>query len=240
MKRMDLSFYSQGVDLATLDRLKKKPTEEVLGYSPKGRPIECKRLGDGPIPVLLIGGVHGDEWEGVQLVKRFTKFLENSWREPRLSVWILPLLNPDGFEKNTRVNANQVDLNRNLPTKDWDPVPSQDRYSPGEYPGSEIENRVLIQVIEASKPKFIVSAHSYEIPMINVNGDCSGFQEAMRSANHLPISPDIGYPTPGSLGTYTGKERQIPTITLEILKDQDEELTWRLHRGALLGALAKL
>ena len=34
-----------------------------------------------------------------------------------------------------------------------------------------------------------------------------------------PVEASIGYPTPGSFGTYCGVERNIPTITLEM----DEE-----------------
>ena len=38
---------------------------------------------------------------------------------------------------------------------------------------------------------------------------------------NYPIEESIGYPTPGSFGTYVGIERNIPTITLEM----DEEET---------------
>ena len=37
---------------------------------------------------------------------------------------------------------------------------------------------------------------------------------------NYPAEGSIGYPTPGSFGTYCGVERNIPTITLEL----DEEI----------------
>jgi protein MpaA len=37
---------------------------------------------------------------------------------------------------------------------------------------------------------------------------------------NYPIEENIGYPTPGSFGTWAGIERNIPTITLEL----DEEI----------------
>ena len=37
---------------------------------------------------------------------------------------------------------------------------------------------------------------------------------------NYPVEESIGYPTPGSFGTYAGVERNIPTITLEM----DEEI----------------
>ncbi len=35
-----------------------------------------------------------------------------------------------------------------------------------------------------------------------------------------PVQKDIGYPTPGSFGTYAGVERDIPVITVEV--DENE------------------
>ena len=37
---------------------------------------------------------------------------------------------------------------------------------------------------------------------------------------NYPVEGDIGYPTPGSFGTWAGIEKNIPTITLEL----DEEI----------------
>jgi protein MpaA len=51
------------------------------------------------------------------------------------------------------------------------------------------------------------------------------------------VSDDIGYPTPGSLGTWAGWERKIPTITLEIERDSTQETIWRTHKDGLLAGL---
>ncbi len=40
----------------------------------------------------------------------------------------------------------------------------------------------------------------------------------------LPVKDDIGYPCPGSMGTYFGWERQLPVITLELAKPEDSDL----------------
>ena len=57
--------------------------------------------------------------------------------------------------------------------------------------------------------------------MINVNGDCHREAQLIEGITHYPICEDMGYPTPGSLGTYAGKERGIPTITYELKRGQD-------------------
>jgi protein MpaA len=62
--------------------------------------------------LLIIGVMHGDEWQGEPLVERL--MLD----EPTTNkILYIPCLNPDGKAKNTRQNANRVDLNRNFPLK---------------------------------------------------------------------------------------------------------------------------
>jgi len=55
----------------------------------------------------------------------------------------------------------------------------------------------------------------------------------MGERNGYPVSASIGYPTPGSLGTYAGVERKIPIITLELPR-VDAEGGWEQNRSALL------
>jgi protein MpaA len=209
---------------------------EILGSSAGGRPIELKRLSQGPVPLLLIGGVHGDEPEGFFLVEKFAD--EGFWKEleNKASLWVLPRLNPDGCSIEERTNANGVDLNRNMPTQDWSAEARAPRYNPGPRAGSEPETQILMKLIERIKPRLIISAHSWK-PMINYNGPCRKLAELMARANAYTISDDIGYPTPGSLGTWAGWERKIPTITLEIERHSSPETIWTTHAKALLDAL---
>jgi protein MpaA len=208
----------------------------ILGSSKEGRPVEALRLTQGPAKLLLIGGVHGDEPEGFLFVERFVR--EGGWRELEgaASLWVIPRLNPDGCAKGERTNANGVDLNRNMPTKDWTQEARAPRYFPGPAAGSEGETKILISFIEEVAPRAIISAHSWE-PMINYNGPCRKLAEAIHTFNKYRVSDDIGYPTPGSLGTWAGWERKIPTITLEIQRDLDAETAWTTHREAVLAGL---
>jgi protein MpaA len=212
------------------------PTPETIGTSVEGRPIELYRLTRGPVKVLIIGGVHGDEPEGFFLSENFLKSGLWSQLENQAELLLVPRLNPDGCSKNERRNARGVDLNRNMPTKDWSPVVAKERYHPGAAPGSELETQILMRLVEREAPKAIFSFHSYD-PMINYNGPCQGLAEYMSRYNHYIITGDIGYPTPGSLGTWAGWERKIPTITLEIERDSQPEKIWETHSEALVKAL---
>lgn len=213
---------------------------QVVGKSRENRSLELYAIGQGSVPVLLLGGVHGDEVEGFDLAERFLALCrENQAVVPSgVKLWICPRVNPDGCAAVRRTNHHNVDLNRNLPTKDWVGTFTNVRYYPGPAACSEPENVALVKMVTDLKPQLILSMHSYDKPMVNFNGEVSrAVAEKMSEKNGLEPKGDIGYPTPGSLGAYGGIERGIPTITLEILRGQDLDTVWKTHRSALEAAL---
>lgn len=167
---------------------------------------------------LVIGVFHGDEPIGKDILERYLDFGSNK------NLLIVPCLNPDGMSLNTRQNSNKVDLNRNFPTKNWVKTDIGEDYYGGERPESEIETRFIMSIIEEYPPKRIVTIHTpYKI--VNYDGDekAKTFAQEIAKVLNYEIESDIGYPTPGSFGTYYGKERNIPVITIEL--DEKETLT---------------
>ncbi len=184
--------------------------------------------------VLILGGVHGDEPEGVVCARGLLqKFIDEF--QFKLNLTLVPEMNPEGVLLKTRGNSNKVDLNRNLPTKDWSPVAATVRYYPGPQPMSENENQALVQLIETEKPDVIFSLHSWK-PMLNTNGILPEATIISQMTGYV-IEPDIGYPTPGSLGTYAGLEKNIPTLTYEIERDIPFDQILRIHVPAILAGL---
>ena len=158
--------------------------------------------------VLIIGVFHGDEPQGKFLIEEYLKENDNS------QMLFIPCLNPDGMSLNIRQNSNKVDLNRNFPTNNW--ILSEDRdYFGGNDPASEVETRFMVEILEEYKPKFILTLHS-PYCVVNYDGDALEYAEEISKIIGYPVQSDIGYPTPGSFGTYCGIEREIPTITLEL------------------------
>lgn len=192
----------------------------VLIQSVEGVPIMAHLFGYRGPRLLLLGGVHGDESEGVALAQKLLAKYHQEGFPYKLQLLLIPILNIDGVLARTRKNSAKVDLNRNLPTKDWTTEVSNSRYWPGPFANSEPENRGLVQAIDDFKPVFIMSFHSFERWMININGDCRKEAQFISRLTGYPAVEDIGYPTPGSLGTYAGKERGIPTITYELKKGE--------------------
>ena len=138
----------------------------------------------------------------------------------RRGVLFIPCLNPDGMQLGTRTNANGVDLNRNFPTKNWGEDTSSAGDNPADYfggisAGSEIETRFVMEIIEEYKPEKILTLHApYKV--VNYDGPAQDWAEEISKIIGYPVEASIGYPTPGSFGTYCGVERNIPTITLEL------------------------
>ena len=162
---------------------------------------------------LIIGVFHGDEPQGEFLINEYIKNNEYS------KMLFVPGLNPDGMKLNQRQNANGVDLNRNFPTKNWELVEDITFFG-GKAPNSEAETQFMVEIIEEYEPKFILSLHA-PFCTVNFDGEAEIYAEKISEIINYPLQPDIGYPTPGSFGTYCGVERNIPTITLELDENID-------------------
>ena len=126
----------------------------------------------------------------------------------------IPCLNPDGLQLGQRTNANGVDINRNFPTKNW-ALTAKNEFFGGEKPASEIETQFVIDIINEYKPEIILTLHA-PFKVVNYDGPAEQLAEKISKIINYPVEPNIGYPTPGSFGTYAGVERQIKTITLEL------------------------
>jgi len=200
---------------------------ESTGHvSAQGDPIMISRFAQlgGIVPtgrVLLIGGVHGDELSSVSIVFEWMEYLRV--HHDGEFVWsVVPVMNPDGLFKNkpSRTNANSVDLNRNMPTTDWqdtalaywrDKAKSAPRKYPGPAAGSEPETRWLIDEIDKFQPDMIITVHA---PYNLIDYDAPSRKNAPRRFGNLKGGLLGTYP--GSLGNYAGVKRGIPVVTIEL------------------------
>ena len=165
---------------------------------------------------LVIGVFHGDEFQGEYFINSYLKNAINS-TPIKNEVFYIPRLN----SSSTRKNPNGVDLNRNFPTKNWVLGENND-YFGGNEANSEIETQFMVELIDNYNFDGIITIHSpYKV--INYDGPAEKFALQVQKYVNYPITSDIGYPTPGSFGTYCGVERKIPTLTIEIDETEDIE-----------------
>ena len=166
--------------------------------------------------ILIIGVFHGEEPQGEYVIK---KYLESgNFENINNHLNFIPCLNPWGKERGVRGNHNGVDLNRNYPTKNWIET-EKDEYYSGTHAASEITTRQMTELLDDLKPDIILTLHA-PLKCVNYDGHAKELAEKISEFCDYPVIAYLGYPTPGSFGTYCGVERNIPTITLEY---DDEE-----------------
>lgn len=119
-------------------------TEE--GLSVLDQPVYSIKIGSGTKKVLMWSQMHGNESTTTKAVFDLLKFLESDLPVTRniinnCTLLIIPILNPDGAKAYTRINANEVDLNRD----------AQHRSQP--------ESIILRTVFERFKPDYCFNLH---------------------------------------------------------------------------------
>jgi murein peptide amidase A len=215
-------------------------TQVTVGYSVNGWPLTMYVFGDAPRPIFIFAAIHGNEWTSYSVARQLIELLDD---RPDLyrgrCVAILPAANPDGLETNTRVNRNGVDVNRNFPAANWQLTERNDSFG-GDAPASEPETKAIINAVEILKPAEIISLHSIGGGKHgnNFDGPAGQFADLLAAQNGYKVLPSMGYPTPGSFGTWAGIERHIPTITLELPRDASPQQCWQENKAALLAAIA--
>ncbi|MFL0796741.1 MAG: murein peptide amidase A [Cellvibrionaceae bacterium] len=194
------------------------------GHSTQGRPITTKEYpplaSRRPLGrVLLMGGIHGDEFSAVSIMFRWMEKLD--LYHSGLFHWqVVPLLNPDGLlrKRSQRQNHNGIDLNRNFPTPDWHQLAKKywekrtyrnPRRFPGKFPGSEPETKWFMKLIKDFEPDAIIAVHA---PHKLVDFD--GPTKAPQQLGPLRLRQLGIYP--GSLGNYGGVHLGIPVVTVEL------------------------
>ena len=194
------------------------------GLSVLGRPLAYRNYlplesRDSIGRVMVIGGIHGDEYSAVSITFKWMQILNE--HHSGIFEWLfVPLSNPDGLLENVaqRQNANGVDLNRNFPSSDWnelalnywrDRTGSNERRYPGQSKGSEPEVIWLIEQVKEFQPDVIISVHApYHLV------DYDGPPEAPERLGDLQLKR-LGV-FPGSLGNYAGLDLQKPVVTIEL------------------------
>ncbi|MCC5822494.1 MAG: succinylglutamate desuccinylase/aspartoacylase family protein [Phycisphaerales bacterium] len=217
-----------------------RPAE--IGRSIHQAPIVAEDHGRGRARVYLIGLIHGDEPEGYQALDDIRRLLR---RHPGIRVRLVPDMNPDGRLAGTRGNARGVDLNRNWPASNFTPHPQR-----GESPLSEPEARAVHDDLLAFRPDVLIVLHSITRggPFVNFDGpdpaaDLARVFADAAGATGDPrwrVVPSMGYPTPGSLGTFAGTDMVIPTLTVEFERGHDPETARQAAVAGIDAVLARL
>jgi hypothetical protein len=133
--------------LADVEKYFVRFDKKVLGYSVEKRPITLYQLGQGSNKILLWSQMHGNESTTTEALLDLMRVLDDSQNSfsksilPACTLYIIPMLNPDGAQKYTRFNAAEVDLNRDAQAL------------------SQPESRILSDLYHQIQPDFCFNLH---------------------------------------------------------------------------------
>jgi hypothetical protein len=186
-----------------------------LGTSEKEIPIYKLKIGTGNKRILLWSQMHGNESTGTKsLFDLFNCFLNATEKEIQMiletcTLVFIPMLNPDGAEVYTRVNGNNIDLNRD----------AVDRKAK--------ESKILRGVLEEFNPQFCFNLHDQRT-IFNVQNtknpatisflapseeETRGVTEGRKETMHIIIAMNVLLQKviPNCVGRYT--DEFYPTAT---------------------------
>lgn len=132
--------------ISALEELGLKEEIEWIGNSVEGHKIPLLTFGTGSKKILMWSQMHGNESTTTKAVLDYIHFLQLKTADAtaileHCTLVIIPVLNPDGADAYTRVNANDIDLNRD----------AQNLTQP--------ESKALRKVFDRLKPDYCFNLH---------------------------------------------------------------------------------
>lgn len=206
---------------------------ETIGESLGGRAVRAKTVGLGGKRIALIAGIHGDEQEGLRHLDEVMPILGSA----RATIRVIEDCNPDGTAAHRRTTSSGVDPNRNWPARSFRRDPRN-----GPDPLSEPAVAAAHADLVRFRPELIVVLHSARSgPFVNYDGPAEAEAATFARGAGWKVKPSMGYPTPGSIGSYFGIDQRVPILTIEFKRGDVRANTGpALDRGlrSLLGVAA--
>lgn len=230
-------------------------TKQVIGASVENRVIEAYTFGTGETDLLFVGGIHGGyEWNSILLAYEMIDYFNANYNviPKNVTVHIIPNLNPDGlfaatglegrfvksdissYEMHTtgegRLNANDVDLNRNFACK-WAPESTWRgaTVSAGTAAFSEPEAQTLKNYVAKITPESVIMWHSKANNVYASECENGVLPETLEIMNAYALAGNYGaipvfnaYPITGDAEGWLASIG-IPAITVELETRTDTE-----------------
>jgi len=200
-----------------------------IGTSVKGRAITAYSFGSGSKTILFTGGIHGSEPSSTTTMQAWVKHLQayaGDLIPADKRIVVVPNTNPDGIAAGSRYNANNVNLGRNFPTKNWSASIETSSgvlsNGGGTAPGSEPEAAALIKLVRQLKPRLAISYHAQgrlvgankfadSVAIGDIYAKTVGYKTMYYNAEDV-----MGYAMTGEMEDWMGEEMNIPAILIEL------------------------
>ena len=212
-------------------------TSSTIAYSVEGRPIVAHYFGSGSKVVLYVGNIHGNEESTKYLMDEWADELELNARNipADKTIVVISSINPDGLAADRRNNSNNVDLNRNFPTNDWqtDIVDPNNQPVPGgggPNALSEPESQALADFTLQLNPRLIMSFHGnagYAIG--NQVGDSAALADEYSNLtgyqNMTGNSGAFSYSITGTYDSWLQEVCDLPSVIVELSSNSNSQFS---------------
>lgn len=210
-----------------------KVSVEFIGNTVKGRRLPLIKTGKGQRKILAVAAVHGREFiSSAFLMRSVFELFESGGELSSKSLYIVPMLNPDGVEIALKTqaayknNANDINLNANFPFC-FEKVPKCRQG--GERAASEPETKALIKLCEDVGFSSAISLHARgncifwrDLGNGRVEGDSNlakAFEETCGFELVAPTKNAEDYS--GGFENWFRFRFGKPALCIELVKDED-------------------
>lgn len=175
--------------------------------------------GNKPV-VLLIVGEHGDELNSAMVgyyayreivtgvLKKYLNFVD---------FWVVPLMNPYGYEHQTRNNANDVNLNRDFPAE-W-AFSTSAHNKTGEYSLSQPETVIIYDLLVNNRDKFLFICNKHDTGSIATKIDTAQEDKVAYVSSYIKTDSVT------NRGVSLYENNQVRTTDSWIITDCDVDLS---------------
>lgn len=206
-----------------------------IGQSWEGRDIWAWQFGGGPTTIVLVGGIHGGaEANTIRLADLLVSHFHQNPDQvlPGIHLIIIPTANPDGLARGSslagRLNAHQVDLNRNWGCEWADTAyVRKTPVSPGPRPFSETETLALRSFFLTLSPDAVLFYHSAASGIFM--GQCGDLEPGadwmgplLDAATGYRMRKFTAYEVSGDASNWLA-ERGVPSAVVELASDDKPE-----------------
>jgi len=211
------------------------------GRSQLGNPLYAYSFGSGAETVFVVAAIHGNERSSALLAADLVNDLVDNPNDipPDKKIVIIPIANPDGYQRKWRANYGGIDVNRNFGSSDW-------RRRTGGPGGSSAGGRRAFSEKESAALKNIFVAEGLDtLIALHARGNLVN-PEAHDLSKLLAqlIAEKAGlryleqwgyYQVTGTMTLWTVEQFSAPSVTWELSSYTDPQ--WERNKDALLAAI---
>ncbi|MFG0335274.1 MAG: M14 family zinc carboxypeptidase [Maioricimonas sp. JB049] len=204
------------------------------------RPLQTRRLGNGPARVVVTGSLHGNQSETVTVVEQL---LEQFLRQPDLlsgySVVFVRSPNPDGLAEGMMTNLRGVDLNRNFPSDRFTARPTT---LTGPAPASEVETQALVRLMQDFRPQRVIHLRSGlgSHPMVTGNAVSTPRLSEIGADSRIETATFAGDLKAGSLEEYVSRQLKAEILVVQLPRQLDQPGFYAAVTAAMAATLGRL